>query len=236
MLVPTLPSILLVSLVAMSAWTPCALAQGSRSLSSIKKVFIGTMPNDLDPYLRAEVAKEFKGTVTAVLDKKDADGALTGFDDGKTGTGRHDNATGTISTLDKEGKSDLWSDEAADLSRDPRVVHAMMDAWLQAFCSLRDGEAGFSVDRDGDSYSLVPQPPADKQSNRVALTLTRGVTMALFHVHPASADPNPSPADRRVADTYGVMVYVIHVSGLYVYDPVSRQTTRLCQHTAWMKP
>jgi hypothetical protein len=126
--------------------------------------------------------------------------------------------------------------DPVELSREPRVVHAMMDAWLQVIFGMRDGEAGFSVNRDGASYSLVPQPPASKQSYRVALTLTPGVTMAIFHVHPASAPPHPSPADRHIADTYGVQVYVMHVSGLYVYDPVSRQTTRLRKGTTWMKP
>ncbi|MCU1233756.1 MAG: hypothetical protein JWP63_1723 [Candidatus Solibacter sp.] len=83
------------------------------------------MPNDLDQYLRAEISKQFKGSVTVVLDKADADGILTGIDDERKGTGAqitgrylglHDNATGTISMLDKAEKSILWTDEAGDRS------------------------------------------------------------------------------------------------------------------------
>ncbi len=83
------------------------------------------MPNDLDQYLRAEIAKQFKGSLTVVLDKNDADGILTGIGDEKKGTGAqitgrylglHDNATGTISMLDKQEKSILWTDEAGDRS------------------------------------------------------------------------------------------------------------------------
>lgn len=103
----------------------CALGQDAPSLQSIKKVYIEKMPNDLDQYLRAEIAKQFKGSLTVVLDKNDADGILTGIDEEKTGTGAqitgrylglHDNATGTISMLDKAGKTILWTDEAGDRS------------------------------------------------------------------------------------------------------------------------
>jgi hypothetical protein len=59
------------------------------------------------------------------LDKNDADGILTGIDEEKKGTGAqitgrylglHDNATGTISMLDKAEKNILWTDEAGDRS------------------------------------------------------------------------------------------------------------------------
>ena len=36
------------------------------------------MPNDLDQYLRAEIAKQFKGKLVVVLKKEDADGTITG--------------------------------------------------------------------------------------------------------------------------------------------------------------
>ena len=83
------------------------------------------MPNDLDQYLRAEISKQFKGSVVVVLDKNDAEGILAGISDEKKGTGAqitgrylglHDNATGTVSLLDKEGKNILWTDEAGDRS------------------------------------------------------------------------------------------------------------------------
>ena len=102
-----------------------ALGQEPPSISSIKKIYIEKMPNDLDQYLRAEISKQFKGSVIVVLDKNDADGILTGIDEERKGTGAqitgrylglHDNATGTISLLDKAGKNILWTDEAGDRS------------------------------------------------------------------------------------------------------------------------
>jgi hypothetical protein len=95
------------------------------ALRAVKKVFIEKMPNDLDQYLRAEIAKQFKGSLTVVLDKRQADGILTGIDEERKGTGAqitgrylglHDNATGTISLLDKSESTILWTDEAGDRS------------------------------------------------------------------------------------------------------------------------
>src|ERR1035437_8732476 len=102
-----------------------AFGQDATSLASIRKIYIEKMPNDLDQYLRAEISKQFKGKVTVVLDKNDADGILTGIDEERKGTGAqitgrylglHDNATGTISMLDKEEKNIFWTDEAGDAS------------------------------------------------------------------------------------------------------------------------
>ena len=101
------------------------LGQTAPSLSSIKKVYIEKMDNDLDQYLRAEIVKQFKGKLTVVLDVKDADGILAGVSEETKGTGAkvtgrylglHDVATGTVSLLDKEGKTILWSNEAGDRS------------------------------------------------------------------------------------------------------------------------
>ncbi len=95
------------------------------NLKSIHKIYIDKMPNDLDQYLRSEFFKQMKGKVEVVLDEKDADGILTGVSEEKTGTGAqitgrylglHDNATGSLSLVDKDRKSILWADEAGDRS------------------------------------------------------------------------------------------------------------------------
>jgi hypothetical protein len=113
--------------------TPMALAAVLVSLAfaqtpdlkSIHKIFIDKMPNDLDIYLRAEFFKQMKGRVSIVLDEKDADAILSGIGEERKGTGAqitgrylglHDNATGSVSILDKERKAILWADEAGDRS------------------------------------------------------------------------------------------------------------------------
>ena len=111
---------LLVTILAMAS---CAFGQATPSLKAVKKIYIEKMDNNLDQYLRAEIAKKFKGSVTVVLDPKDADGILVGVFEETKGTGAkitgrylglHDVATGTVSLLDREGKTILWSNEAGD--------------------------------------------------------------------------------------------------------------------------
>jgi hypothetical protein len=117
------PTLLLTVMIAIAC--ACAFGQNAEVLRSIRKIYIEKMPNDLDQYLRAEISKQFKGSVTVVLDKADADGILTGIDEERKGTGAqitgrylglHDNATGTISLIDKAEKNILWTDEAGDRS------------------------------------------------------------------------------------------------------------------------
>ena len=97
--------------------------QDAHALKSVHRVFIEKMPNDLDQYLRAEIAKQFKGSLIVVLKKEDADGIITGVNEEQKGTaakvtgrylGLHDTVNGTISLLDKNESEILWSDEAGD--------------------------------------------------------------------------------------------------------------------------
>ena len=110
----------LLALIAIMGYT--TLAQAA-DLRSVRKVFIEKMDNNLDQYLRAEFTKQFKGQVTVVLDAQSADAILAGVGEEQKGTGAkitgrylglHDVATGTVSLLDKEGKTVLWSGEAGD--------------------------------------------------------------------------------------------------------------------------
>ena len=113
------------TIVALSITLGLVSAQNIRPLSTVRKIYIDKMPNDLDQYLRAEISKQFKGRVTVVLDATEADAVLTGVSEEEKGTGAkitgrylglHDVATGTASLLDKERKTILWSDEAGDRS------------------------------------------------------------------------------------------------------------------------
>jgi hypothetical protein len=116
-----MPKILTLTLTFLLA--TAALSQEMPSLKSIHKIFIEKMPNDLDQYLRAEIAKQFKGRVVVVLKKEDSDGIITGVNEEQKGTaakvtgrylGLHDTVNGTISLLDKSESTILWSDEAGD--------------------------------------------------------------------------------------------------------------------------
>lgn len=111
----------LAAFIALAARIPAQ----TPDLRSVHKIYIDKLPNDLDQYLRAEFFKQMKGKVSIVLEEKDADGILTGVSEEKKGTGAqitgrylglHDNATGSLSMVDKDRKTILWADEAGDRS------------------------------------------------------------------------------------------------------------------------
>lgn len=95
------------------------------SLRDVRRIYIEEMPNDLHQYLSAEVTKQFKGRMVVVLQPHDADAILRGTSEKKDGvgaaiTGRylglHDNATGSVSLVDRDATVVLWSAEAGDRS------------------------------------------------------------------------------------------------------------------------
>jgi hypothetical protein len=113
---------LLVLGLALFGFSPQATAP---SLKDVHRVFIEKMPNDLDQYIGAEVTKQLAGRLTVVLNREDADVIMRGTGSERTGTGAaitgrylglHDNATGSISLVDKDEKMILWSAEAGDRS------------------------------------------------------------------------------------------------------------------------
>ncbi len=114
-------TVIMLAVAACSATFPAQ----AQELKSVHKIFIDKMPNDLDQYLRAELFKQMNGKIQVVLDEKDADGILTGVSEEKKGTGAeitgrylglHDNATGSVTLVDKDRKAILWADEAGDRS------------------------------------------------------------------------------------------------------------------------
>ncbi len=102
-----------------------ALFAQASSLAEIHKIYVVSMPNDLDQYVRAEFYKQMRGELIIVTDKSDADAVLGGVSESKNGlldevTGKylnlHDTATGSLNLYDKTGKTILWSGEAGDRS------------------------------------------------------------------------------------------------------------------------
>jgi hypothetical protein len=104
---------------------PSPSAQDAPTLKNVRKIFLQKMPNDLDQYIETEITKQLAGRLMVVLKQEDADAVLRGTSDQKTRTGAaitgrylglHDNATGSISLVDRDETVVLWSAEAGDRS------------------------------------------------------------------------------------------------------------------------
>ena len=91
--------------------TISTLAQSHPTLSSIKRVYVEKMENNLDQYLTSEISHQFRGSLTVVLEKAKADAILRGVNIGAQQT-----TNSTVQLVDLGGNVILWSGSAGDRS------------------------------------------------------------------------------------------------------------------------
>jgi hypothetical protein len=125
------------------------------------------------------------------------------------------------------------TDPIAEALDNREVIQALMTIFKQASFGFNRFEAAFRLDGNAQHYLVeVERPSHAVMAQRVGVQ--RGVTYAIFHVHPNDSDPAPSAHDRDVANKYDVKIFTLHRSGLYEYDPVSRETTKLRSGMRWL--
>jgi len=61
-------------------------------------------------------------------------------------------------------------------------------------------------------------------------------TIAIVHTHPNSINPRPSRIDQLAAEKLGIPVFTITSRGMYVYNPITMQTSRVMADQDWMDP
>jgi hypothetical protein len=80
-------------------------------LSNVRRVYIEKMDNNLDQYLASAISAKFHGTLTVVLDSKQADAILKGEN-----LAAQETQKATVQLVDKAGTTVLWSGSANDRS------------------------------------------------------------------------------------------------------------------------
>ncbi len=80
-------------------------------LSNVRRVYIEKMDNNLDQYLASAISAKFHGTLTVVLDTKQADAILRGQN-----LAAQETQKATVQLVDKAGTTVLWSGSANDRS------------------------------------------------------------------------------------------------------------------------
>ncbi|HEX6729553.1 MAG TPA: hypothetical protein VF074_06065, partial [Pyrinomonadaceae bacterium] len=58
-------------------------------------------------------------------------------------------------------------------------------------------------------------------------------TIAVVHTHPNNREPEPHGRDLVVANRFGVPVLTITSKGMYMYDPTTKQITRVHKRLDW---
>lgn len=59
--------------------------------------------------------------------------------------------------------------------------------------------------------------------------------IAVIHTHPNGVDPKPVGHDLQLADRFAVPVFTITQRGMYLYDPVTRKTSRVQDGLDWLE-
>ena len=91
---------------------PVVRAQGRTQImvSSVRKIYIDKMDNNLDQYLASSISSKFKnGSVSVVLNPDDADAILRGVNIGAQTT-----VQATVQLVDKSRTQIIWSATAGD--------------------------------------------------------------------------------------------------------------------------
>jgi RHS repeat-associated protein len=130
----------------------------------------------------------------------------------------------------------------------PDVIKAMGDAWRQSSNGSAGREASFRLDGTPSSYKVVPQSYTNEWHMQ-RLTIIKGRTFFLFHVHPNGGRNNWMPStpgnnfennpfgDTGYADLYHFQTYVGSSNGLGMYDPATRgPSVLLRKNLDWLKP
>ena len=88
-----------------------AAAEETQNVSTVRRIYIEKMDNNLDEYLASAISKKFHGTVTVVLQKASADAVLRGMN-----TAAQNTRQSNIELVDRNGRAVLWSGSAGDRS------------------------------------------------------------------------------------------------------------------------
>ena len=60
--------------------------------------------------------------------------------------------------------------------------------------------------------------------------------IAIVHTHPNHRPPQPSEGDELIAIKYGVPIFTITATGMFVFDPETRQTRKVMEGLDWLDP
>lgn len=116
---------------------------------------------------------------------------------------------------------------------DRDIVKAFRAAWCHAAKGRASVEAVALIIRnaDGSSTALLPDPT--HQRYRFTFHWLPG-TIAVVHTHPNDYDPRPAEADIDIAERFGVLMFTLTSTGMYLYDPTTKITSRVQHGTDWL--
>lgn len=118
---------------------------------------------------------------------------------------------------------------------DSRMVKEFRRAWRISRNGSSFIEGLVLIFRMPDGSCQAELQDQTNQFKSVSFTFKPDVA-AIVHTHPNGSDPRPSDADREVADVCGIPIFTITSEGMFVYDPATRETSKVMDRLDWLKP
>ena len=134
-----------------------------------------------------------------------------------------------------EGDSDPVEAEAVNrVARiDRQVIREFEKAWTVASAGTSNQEGVVLIFRlfDG-TYRAESQGNTNQHKKFTFKFIPNAV--AIVHTHPNSIDARPSSDDTELSNKLGVPVYTITNRGMFMYDPKSKQITKIMDGMDWL--
>ena len=117
---------------------------------------------------------------------------------------------------------------------DEQVVREFERAWDKSDHGILLHEALVLIFRmPDDSIRAVPAGHTN-EANRFTFQWSQAI-IAIVHTHPNKSNPEPQGPDLLIADKFGVPMFTIARSGMYLYDPLTRKITKVQDGLDWLK-
>jgi hypothetical protein len=121
-----------------------------------------------------------------------------------------------------------------DLSKiDEAITKEFLKAWNYSHNGIDSVEGLVLIFRmlDG-SYKAISLGPTNESTAR--RFQWDSAAIAVVHTHPTRFDPKPSTGDMQLSDRFGVPIFTITQSGMYMYDPHTKKTTKVQNNLDWL--
>jgi hypothetical protein len=117
---------------------------------------------------------------------------------------------------------------------DANLVNEFQKSWI----SVHNGKSTH------ESVILILRTVTGFQARRLKLTFEhRKATfawhpgiVAVIHTHPNDCPARPQPDDLAIADKHRVFMFTLTDSGMYVYDPITKQIGKVIDGLHWLDP
>lgn len=117
---------------------------------------------------------------------------------------------------------------------DDRIVADFREAWHRAGCGSLPYESVVLILKMKDGSFSAQMPGMTHQYKRFTFTW-HPATVAIVHTHPNGSSSFPEGDDLETADKYKVPVFTITSRGMYVYDPLTRKTSKVFDGLSWLE-